>query len=108
MSNETLLEHVENKRPQLQLTLFVAEGEPNSIMAQANLEKLQRGEYECDLAVEIVNVLENYQAALEHRVLVTPCLVLHAPAPRVMVVGTLSDREKVIVALRLVEQERSG
>jgi len=95
------------RRPKLQLKLFIAEGEANSTIALANLEELRRVEFQSDLVVEIVNVLEDYQAALEHRVLVTPCLVLHAPPPRVMVVGTLSDREKVILALRLVEQEFS-
>lgn len=94
-------------RLKLHLKLFIAAGEPNSTIAEANLRQLQRDHFQWDLAVEVVNVLEDYQTALENRVLVTPCLVLDAPSPRAMVVGTLSDREKVMVALRLVQQERS-
>ncbi len=87
------------------LKLFVAEGEPNSTIAQENLRRLQEARFQGPLVVEIVDVLENYQAALDARVLVTPCLVLHSPQPRVIVVGTLKDREKVIAALGLVEQK---
>jgi len=106
MSHAEPVAQANEKRPAIHLKLFVAEGEPNSTIAQANLRKLQRVNFQFDLAVEIVNVLDDYQAALEHRVLVTPCLVLHTPLPRVMIVGTLSDQEKVIGALRLIEQER--
>jgi len=34
-------------------------------------------------------------------VLVTPCLILDSPLPKVTVFGNLSDTEKVLAALRL-------
>jgi len=46
-------------------------------------------------------VLEDFQMALENNVLVTPCLILASPLPKVTVFGNLSDTEKVIAALRL-------
>jgi circadian clock protein KaiC len=49
----------------------------------------------------IIDVLEDFAAAAEHQVLVTPTLVIEAPEPPVMVIGNLSDREKVRRALRL-------
>lgn len=83
------------------LILFVAGDEPNSIAAIDNLKQLcgSAPRYVFDLSV--VNVLEQYQAALDHNILVTPCLVLVEPLPRAVVVGTLRDLPRVRAALRL-------
>lgn len=85
--------------PALRLKFFLAVGEPNSLLAQKNLQAIcsEYSQYRFD--IEYIDVLENYQAALEHRVLVTPCLIVMEPPPRVMIVGTLKDKEKVISAL---------
>lgn len=84
-----------------QLILFLAEGEPNSMAARRNLEKLLASTRDCHVDVQYVDVLEEYEFALQHRVLVTPTLLMIDPPPRVMIVGTLSDTEAVITALRL-------
>lgn len=52
-------------------------------------------------STSVVNVLEQYRSAGEHDVLVTPCLVLVEPPPRVVVVATLRDLPTVRAALRL-------
>lgn len=84
------------------MILFIAEGEPNSLIAQENLKKIcdAHSKYECH--IQLVNVLENYLTAQEYNVLVTPCLVLLRPLPRVSIVGTLKDSAKVCAALRLI------
>jgi KaiB domain. len=82
--------------------LFVAGSEANSIAALENFQRLREAVRErCDLKLRIVDVLDDYRAALEHKVFVTPCLVLVEPAPKVMLVGTLRDTAKVRAALRL-------
>jgi hypothetical protein len=81
--------------------LFVADNEPNSIAALENFQKLREATPEYQFQLQVVNVLEQYRAALEYNVLVTPCLILIEPPPRVMVVGTLKDLDKVRAALRL-------
>jgi hypothetical protein len=48
-----------------------------------------------------VDVLVHHRMALDRRILVTPCLVLVDPAPEVMIVGSLTDLDKVRLALRL-------
>jgi circadian clock protein KaiB len=80
--------------------LFVAGGEPNSTRARENLEALQRAAGP-GCAVEVVDVLEDFQRALEHDVLVTPSLIQLEPAPRVTVLGALSDARRVAAALGL-------
>jgi KaiB domain len=81
--------------------LFVAGEEANSLAALHNVQRLREAAPDCDLHLEVVNVLEQYQRALDLNVLVTPCLLLVEPKPRVMVVGTLNDVEKVRSALRM-------
>ena len=85
------------------MRLFVAGDETNSRKAKENLaqlcEKHVQGQYE----VEIMDVLENCQVAIDNNVLLTPALIVVAPRP-IMIVGNLGDKEKVLAALGLAEQ----
>jgi circadian clock protein KaiB len=83
------------------LRLFMADNESNSRQALENLERLQETHLKMPHKKEIVDVLEDFQTALENNVLVTPCLILASPLPKVTVFGNLSDTEKVLAALRL-------
>jgi circadian clock protein KaiB len=80
--------------------LFVAGDGANSVAATRNFARLQRAA-PCRFELEVVNVLQHYQRALQYDVLATPCLVQVEPAPRVMIVGTLQDTASVYAALRL-------
>ena len=64
---------------------------------RAICEKDLDGQYE----LEVVDVLEDFRRAQESNVLVTPTLIVAEPEPPVMIVGTLSDEEKVTNALRV-------
>jgi circadian clock protein KaiB len=83
------------------LRLFMAGNEPNSKQARENLKRLQETHLKMAHKKEIVDVLEDFQTALENNVLVTPCLILASPLPKVTVFGNLSNTEKVLAALRL-------
>jgi circadian clock protein KaiB len=83
------------------LRLFMAGDEPNSRQARENLERLQETHLKMPHKKEIVDVLQDFQTALENNVLVTPCLILDSPQPRVTIFGNLSDTERVVSALRL-------
>lgn len=83
------------------LWLFVADEEPNSVQAQANLaqvcQKYLEGRYE----LVVHDVLQDFHSALDQRVLVTPTLIRVAPPPRVTILGNLSETDRVLAALRL-------
>ena len=83
------------------LRLFTADDEPNSKQAKENLERLQQTSLKGLHKKEFINVLEDFQTALENNVLVTPCLILVSPLPRATVFGNLNDTEKVLATLRL-------
>ncbi|MEX0607028.1 MAG: circadian clock KaiB family protein [Halofilum sp. (in: g-proteobacteria)] len=83
------------------LILFVCNDEPNSSTARENLEQICATYIPGRNEIEIVDVLQDYRAALAHSILVTPCLLKVAPAPRALVAGTLHDGETVRTALQL-------
>lgn len=81
--------------------LFVCGNEPNSAQARDNLDRLCAAHIPGRCEIETVDVLQDYRTALEHSVLVTPCLLKLEPEPRALVAGTLHDAETVRAALQL-------
>jgi circadian clock protein KaiB len=98
---ETMNDERKPDRAVRSMLLFVAGGEANSLVALMNFRKLCADTPDYEMRCDVIDVLDNYQKALEYRVLVTPCLVLLDPAPRIMIVGTLKDSASVRSALRL-------
>jgi circadian clock protein KaiB len=87
------------------LRLFMAGNGPNSKQALANLRRLCEEHLNGRCTIETVDVVKDYEAAVRDNILVTPALILIAPPPRVMILGNLSDLQKVLAALRLSASE---
>ena len=87
------------------LRLFVAGNGPNSRLALSNLRRLCREHLKGRCTIETVDVVKHFEAAVRDNILITPALILVAPRPRVIVLGNLSDRQKVLAALRLSGSE---
>lgn len=87
------------------LRLFIAGEGSNSKQAQVNLHRLCQEHLNGRCTIETVDVVKDFQAAVRDNILVTPALILVAPRPRVMILGTLGDLHKVLVALRLPGSE---
>jgi circadian clock protein KaiB len=83
------------------LRLYVAGGAPNSIQAIANLESICAEYLKDGHRLEVVDVLEDPRRAMAEGVLVTPSLTKLSPQPVAQVVGNLSDRKRVLLALGL-------
>ncbi len=82
------------------LRLFVAGGEHNSVTAEKTLRDICENSLDSQCEIEIIDVLEDYRAAMEERIIVTPALIIKEPGPRTVIFGNLSDREKVLDALQ--------
>lgn len=82
-------------------TLFVAGNEPNSMMAKKNLTELCEQELNGMARIKIVDVMEDFDTAAEHNILLTPTLLIQNTDPDVMVIGNLNNRNKVRAALHL-------
>lgn len=83
------------------LRLYVAGGAPNSMQAIANLEAICAEYLKDGHKLEVVDVLENPQRAMAEGVLVTPSLSKLSPHPVAQVIGNLSDKRQVVLALGL-------
>jgi len=81
------------------LRLYIANNAPNSIQAVANLEAICKEHLKDAYKLEVVDVLEYPQRALEDGVLVTPSLAKVSPTPVTRVIGNLSDKASVLRAL---------
>lgn len=85
------------------LRLFMAGNGTNSRQALFNLRQLCREHLKGRFTIETIDVVKKFDAAVRDNILITPALILVAPLPRVLVLGNLSDRQKVLMALRLLE-----
>lgn len=83
------------------LCLYVAGGAPNSLQAIANLEAICREYLKDGHRLEVVDVLKQPQRAMAEGVIVTPSLAKLSPLPAANIVGNLSDKDKVLLALGL-------
>jgi len=85
----------------LRLTLYVAGQTPKSVAAIRNLERIcadhMPGRYE----VEVIDLRQQPQLAREHNIVAIPTLVRSLPVPVQKIIGDLSDREKVLVHLKV-------
>ena len=88
------------------LRLYIAGGAPNSLQAIANLEAICQEYLQGGHKLEVVDVLENPSRAMAEGVLVTPSLAKLSPLPAASVIGNLSDKAKVLLALGLAPENR--
>ena len=81
------------------LRLYISGNAPNSVRAIANLEGICQEHFKDAYKLEIVDVFEQPARALADGILVTPSLAKVSPAPVANVVGNLSDKSNVLLAL---------
>jgi circadian clock protein KaiB len=81
------------------LRLYIVGGAPNSVQAIANLEAICEEYLKDGHKLEVVDILEHPARAMAEGVLVTPSLAKLFPLPSSNVVGNLSDKAKVLLAL---------
>jgi circadian clock protein KaiB len=91
------------KRGHYLLRLYVVGDGPNSKQALSNLRRLCEEYLKGRCTIETVDVVKDSNAAARDNILITPALILVSPLPRVVILGSLSDRPKLLLALRLTE-----
>jgi circadian clock protein KaiB len=81
--------------------LYIAGNLPQSVAAVRNIEQLRRDGSLADIDVEIVDTLSHPARSVEDGIVVTPTLVRVSPKPRIAIIGSLSELDKVRAALGL-------
>jgi circadian clock protein KaiB len=86
------------------LRLYVAGQTPRSIAAFKNLkaicEEQLKGKYE----IQVIDLLVNPQLGRDDQILAIPTLVRKLPVPVRKIIGDLSDTERVLVGLDLIQR----
>jgi circadian clock protein KaiB len=83
---------------------YVAGDTQNSVDALANLKALCQANFPERFELEIVDVFREPKRASADGILMTPTLMVLAPAPMKKIVGTLSQSQVVLRALGLSVQ----
>ena len=94
-------ERMPDSDPRYLLRLFVTGKTPRASAAVANLRRICDEDLDGRYELEVIDVLEQPDAAEAARVLATPTLIKMLPPPLRRIIGDLSDREKVLLGLEL-------
>lgn len=92
----------------VRMMLFIAGDERNSQAARANLTRICERHLGDRADVEVVDVLTNHRKALEHRVLLTPAVLIFTSGAPARVTGTLEEPDRVLCALGLKAAGTAG
>lgn len=98
------------RRPPLSkylLKLFITGTNPRTELAIANLRRICETELAGQYSLEIIDVIENPEAAEQDRILATPTLIKQLPPPLRRVIGDLSDRDKVLFGLNVQPADKT-
>ena len=85
------------------MCLYIAHNAPNSLLAIANLTSICQEYLHNNFQLEVVDVLDKPLRALADGILVTPSLAKLAPLPIATIVGNLSDKNSVLLALGITQ-----
>src|SRR5690348_2099637 len=83
------------------LRLFTTGSTPRSTRALRNLREICATDMKGDYRLEVVDICQEPGRASEANIIAAPTLVKYQPPPACRLVGDLSDRDKVIVTLKL-------
>ena len=96
------------KKKTWELRLYVAGQTPKSLTAFANLKKICDEYLTGQYHIEVIDLLKNPQLAKGDQILAIPTLVRKLPEPIRKIIGDLSNTERVLVGLNLLENKRGS
>jgi circadian clock protein KaiB len=83
--------------------LYTAKDTQNSALALANLQALCNTYLPGRHTIEVIDVIREPQRALAEGIRMTPTLVKLWPQPKRVIVGTLKQTERILVALGIAD-----
>ncbi|MBE9242605.1 circadian clock KaiB family protein [Synechocystis salina] len=94
---------LDNQNPEIwQLRLYVAGQTSKSLTAFANLKKICEEYLNGQYQIEIIDLTQHPELAIEDSILALPTLVRKLPEPIKKIIGDLSNTEKVLVGLQIL------
>ncbi|MCW2275330.1 circadian clock protein KaiB [Rhodoblastus acidophilus] len=81
------------------LRLYIAGGSPRSIAALANLKRVCEEHLRGPCELEVIDLVKAPERAQADEIVAIPTLVRRLPPPITKIIGDLSSKDRVIVAL---------
>jgi len=91
--------------PKYRLRLYVAGQTPRSMQALSNLKRICEEHLAGNYKVEVIDLLQKPQLAAGDQILAIPTLVRAIPKPARKIIGDLSNVERVLVGLEVLQNE---
>ncbi|KUP90563.1 circadian clock KaiB family protein [Tritonibacter horizontis] len=88
------------------LRLYIAGSSHSSSAAIAQLEEICKNHLSESYQLEVIDVLENPEMAEKDKVIATPTLIRELPPPLRKIIGSLTERQKLLIGLDLIEADR--
>jgi circadian clock protein KaiB len=95
------------KRPRYVLRLYVAGTTPQSVRAIASIKAVCEEHLAGLYSLEVVDIYQQPTLARDRQIVAVPTLIKELPRPLRMLVGDMSNRERVLVGLDIVERPSS-
>jgi circadian clock protein KaiB len=84
------------------LRLYVAGQTPRSLRAVANMQRVCADQLKGRYRLEVIDLYQQPQLAEGEQIVAVPALIKRLPAPPRIVIGDMSDTERVLVGLDLL------
>jgi circadian clock protein KaiB len=85
------------------LRLFITGATPNSLRAVANIKRICDEHLKDEYSLEIIDVYQQHAIAEEEQLVALPLLIKKQPLPERRFIGDLSNTEKVLKGLGLLQ-----
>jgi circadian clock protein KaiB len=96
---EEKLKHKVAGGSKLVLQLYVSGMSPKSMEAIENIRRLCKEYLEDAFDLEIIDIYKNPELASDQQIVFSPSLIKLLPLPKKVLIGTFSDKQKVIKGL---------
>ncbi|UUX93279.1 circadian clock protein KaiB [Methanoplanus endosymbiosus] len=94
----------EGNDEQYLLKLYVAGQTPKSLAAFSNLKKICEEHLRGRYIIEVIDLLERPELAEGDQIIAIPTLIRNLPEPVRKIIGDLSNTEKVLIGLDIVQR----
>ncbi len=84
------------------LRLYIAGSSARSMAALRNLRELCETHLVGRFELEVVDLVDDPSAAVEHNILAIPTLIRQLPLPVRQIIGDLSDHERVLEGIAVI------
>lgn len=91
------------KKSKFKLVLYVAGTTPKSLEAFSNLKKICEEYLMGQYSINVVDLIKNPKLAKGDQIVAIPTLVRKLPPPLKKIIGDLSNKEKVLVGLKIID-----